>query len=321
MIGKVPPTTLAAILDRTGVDDPAVQLGPGFGEDAAVIDLGTTWLVISTDPLSLAAEELGHLAIHVACNDVAVGGARPRWVTTALFVPDEDPETIDLLTGQLDETARCLDVAIVGGHTEYAPSLDRPLAVLTAFGVTDHPVSTGGANPDDVVILTGGPAIEGTAILATDFRDDLRKRGVAPAVIDRGADRIAAISVVDEAMAVRTFASGMHDPTEGGVLAGLVEIAHAAGCRLDIDPTHIPVPSDTAVICDAMDVDPLCIFGSGALLVTVPAADTAAALEALAALDGEATVIGTVVDGSPAVHLGETLVTEVPRDHLYPLWE
>lgn len=321
MIGKLSPDRLDRIIERTGAEDGAVRLGPALGEDAAVIELPGTNLIVSTDPLSLAAEELGRLAVHVACNDVATAGARPRWVTSALFLPDDDPDVLETLIDQLDETARALDVAIVGGHTEYAPALERPLAVLTAFGTTDRPVSTGGADPGDVIVLAGTAGIEGTGILATDFREELIDRGVELADIERGAERTGSISVVEPAIAVRSLATGMHDPTEGGIVAGLVEIAAAADCRIEVDPDAIPVGTDTAALCAAMDVDPLRIFGSGALLVTVRPKDRAAAVDALAATGIEASVIGRVTEGDPIVTLGEERVAELPRDQLYPLWE
>ncbi len=321
MIGKLSPDRLDRVLERTGIEDDAVRLGPALGEDAAIIELAGTNLVVSTDPLSLAAEDLGRLAVHVACNDVATGGARPRWVTTALFLPEDDPETLELLVGQLDETARALEVAIVGGHTEYAPTLDRPLAVLTAFGVTDRPVRTGGATPGDVVVLAGTAGIEGTGILATDFRDELIDRGVEPAIIDRGAERTASVSIVESALAVRSLATGMHDPTEGGVLAGLVEVAGASECGIDVNLDAIPVATDTAAICAAMNVDPYRVFGSGALLVTVRPDNRDAALEALSATGVTATQIGTVVEGDPVVTMGDERIEVAPRDQLYPLWE
>jgi len=92
---------------------------------------------------------------------------------------DRLAETLETLTEQLDAAAAGIDVAIVGGHSEYVPALSRPLLSLTAFGRTDRYIPTGGARPGDAVVLTKGAAIEGTGILATDFVADLRAAGVA----------------------------------------------------------------------------------------------------------------------------------------------
>jgi len=336
MIGKLDPEDLARILSRTGARDDAVEMGPQYGEDAAAIRIGDELLVASSDPLSLAKERLGTLAVHVACNDVAACGADPRWLTNVVFLPDDDPETLDLLTSQMDAEADELGVAIVGGHSEYTPALDRPMVSMTAMGLADEYVPTGGAEPGDRVLLTKGAGVEGTAVLATDFRAEL---DLPDEVLDRAEGFFADISVVPEAAVLREFATAMHDPTEGGLANGLVELATASGVRLDVDRSAVPVREETAEICEAMGVDPLRIFGSGALLATVP---EDAADDALAALDAEgirASEIGVVTEASEsddaeesedsgdstaadgAVAIDSEVLDGAIRDDLYDLWE
>ncbi len=129
-------------------------------------------------------------------------------------------------------------------------------------------IPTGGAEPGDRVILTKAAGIEGTAILASDFGDefeiddDLRER--AEAFLED-------LSIVPDARVVREYATAMHDPTEGGVVAGLRELARASDVRLEVDRDAVPVREETRRLCEAADVDPLQIFGSGALLAAVPA--------------------------------------------------
>jgi hydrogenase expression/formation protein HypE len=323
MIGKLDPEDLTRVLARTGARDDAVETGPAYGEDAAAIRLDDgSVLVVNSDPLSLAKERLGTLAVHVACNDVAACGADPRWLTNVVFLPDDDPETLDALTTQMDEEARALGAAIVGGHSEYTPALERPMVSMTAMGLTDEYVPTGGAKPGDRVLLTKGAGIEGTAILASDFRDDL---DVSDDMLDRAEAFFGDISVVPESRVLRESATAMHDPTEGGLKNGLLELATASGVRLDVDRSAAPVREETAELCAAMGVDPLSIFGSGALLATVPAD---ASEEAIAALDAEgiaASEIGVVRDVSDdeqaGVEIGGKLLREATRDDLYDLWE
>ncbi|WP_137283496.1 AIR synthase family protein [Halorussus salinisoli] len=322
MIGKLDPEALARVLARTGAHDDSVVMGPQYGEDAAAMRLGDgSVLVVNSDPLSLAKERLGTLAVHVACNDVAASGADPRWLTNVMFLPDDDPETLDVLTRQMDDEASDLGIAIVGGHSEYTPALERPMVSMTAMGLADEYVPTGGAEPGDRVVLTKGTGVEGTAVLATDFRDDL---DLPDDLLARAEGFFAEISVVPEAYILRESATAMHDPTEGGLLNGLVEMATASGVRLEVDRSAVPVREETAEICGAMGVDPFRIFGSGALLATVP---PEASDDALAALEAEgipASEIGTVeaVDGDDAgVEIDGELVRSAVRDDLYDLWE
>ena len=327
MTGKLGPDALAEVLAATGADDAAVEVGAAYGEDAAAIDLSgaSETLVVAADPLSLAADAVGELAVHVACNDVAASGADPRWLTHTLFLPDADAARRRTVTEQVDATARDLGVAIVGGHTEVLPSLDRPLCSMTALGTTDRFVSSGGAEPGDRLLLTKGAGIEATAILASDFREACAEAGVATETLDAAAAFLDDVSVVPDAAAVRDAATAMHDPTEGGLLTALVETASASGTELAVERERVPVRPETRACCDALDVDPLATFGSGALLAAVPPKRVDDALDSLADAGIDAAVIGDVraADERDAgsVRLDGDRIDEAPRDELYPLWE
>lgn len=324
MLGKVPPEALAAhVFGRQGASLESVQQGPAYGEDAAAIDVESGTLVVSSDPLSLAADRVGTLAVNVACNDVAASGGDPTWLTNIIFLPgDAETAVLERITKQVNEAAAALDVAIVGGHSEYNPSLDRPLLTMTCLGMADPFVPTGGANPGDEVILTKGVGIEGTAILATDFEPELIDAGVDPDIIEAGAGFYDDIGVISEGKHLRSWATAMHDPTEGGLVAALLELASASGVSVDIDSSGVPVRDPTAVLTDALGVDPCRIFGSGALLATVPESDLEAALSSVDRAGIEASHIGSITAATPpTLSLGDETFTEPVRDDMYRLWE
>ena len=323
MPGKLSPDDLlSAVFTRTGAADESVLQGPADGEDAAALAVGDETLVVSSDPISLAAEHAGTLGVYVACNDVAVSGVDPRWLTVVLILPGED--SLDSLTSDLDSAAREVGVAIVGGHTEYNDALSRPLLCLTAMGTGEF-IPTGGANPGDAVVLTKGAGIEGTAILAADFGEELTAtaddEGSVERVCERAERFLDDVSVVPDARILRRYATAMHDPTEGGVAAGLQELARASEVELDIDRNAIPVRPETRVLCDWAGVDPLCIFGSGAVTATVPEEHVEAALAELEDAGIEAAVIGRVREGPPALILDGERLTDPVTDEMYPLWE
>lgn len=322
MPGKVPPEELLAhVFGRTGaasVDESVIQ-GPADGEDAAAIDWpdGDGTLVVSSDPISLAASQVGRLGVHVACNDIAASGADPRWLTAVIMLPDRDAP-LETITEDLDAAAREIGASVVGGHSEYVDQLNRPLVSLTAMGATNSFVPTGGAEPGDRIILTKAAGLEGTAILAADFGDDL---DVDLEVRERAAAFLQEISVVPDGRIIREYATAMHDPTEGGVAVGLLELARASNVRLEVERETVPIRPETATLCAAVGVDPLRIFGSGALLATVPDDASEDCLAALEAAGIEAAEIGTVQSGEPALELGTETITEPLEDGLYPLWE
>ena len=322
MPGKVSPDDLLDhVFGRTGTaaDDETVLQGPADGEDAAGIAVpgSDETLVVSSDPISLAASQVGTLAVRVACNDVAASGADPHWLTAVIMLPDEDAP-LEAITRDLDVAARDVGASIVGGHTEYVDQLDRPLLSLTAMGMAEAFVPTRGAEPGNSIILTKAAGLEGTAILASDFGDDL---GVDDATCKRAAGFVDEISIVADGRAIREYATAMHDPTEGGVAAGALEIARASDVRLEIDRDAVPIREETKQLCEAADVDPLRIFGSGALLATVPSEAVDDCLESLAEAGLEGAEIGTVGEGAFELVLDGESITDPIEDDLYPLWE
>jgi len=322
------------VYTRLGARDPSVVVGPAIGEDAAIIDLGDgRVLVVHNDAITGAVEFLGWLAVHIVCNDVAVRGAKPRWFLMSLFLPDGDGEKIlDAVMDQVDRAAKELGVMVVGGHTEFTPELDRPIVGTTAIGLTtaNRYVRTGGAREGDVVIMTKTAAIEGTAILSTDFAEELRRRGVGEDVIISGREYLKNVSVVKEALllAENGLATSMHDPTEGGVVGGLAEMAYASGKTFVVWEERIPISRETLEISKALGVDPLKLISSGVLLATVPRGRASEALRILEANGVKASVIGEVkgFTGSLLVlHRQNGRIEEVKdvhvEDELFRLWK
>lgn len=322
MVGKVSPEDLEQfVFTRLGGSDSAVTQGPAYGEDTAAIEVGGETLVINSDPISLAVDRVGTLGVNIACNDIAASGATPRWLTNVSILPEESEQMLDRITRQIDEAATDLGVSIVGGHAEYSSELSRPLLSMTCMGTTDQYVPSSSANPGDVILLTGSAGIEGTAILATDFRDAY---DVDDTVLDEAAHFFEEISVVDAASAITPYATSMHDPTEGGVLSGLVEMAVSSNATFTVERNAIPVKAATETLCDIANVDPLRIFGSGALLATVPESEHEKALTALEERGTSGTIIGqvhTTSDETPHVMIDDEIFTTSVEDDLYDLWE
>jgi len=321
MVGKVSPEDLKKfVFSRVGAVSESVQVGPAYGEDTAAIEIGGEILVINSDPIIYAAEGIGTLGINIASNDVAASGGKPEWMTVTYLLPDGENSVLDTITRQIDSVARDLGIAIVGGHSEYVPEIRRPFLSLTCFGRADRYIPTSGAEPGDRVILTKGAGIEGTGIIATDFRSKLEGK-VETDLIEQGKGRLNELSVLPEASILNDYATAMHDPTEGGVVDGLFELSSASSARLKIDRSRIVIGDDTRALCDAVKVDPLKIFGSGALLATVPGDRADDAIEVLLNRGISASVIGKVETGKPELVISEEVYREPIRDELYDLWD
>jgi hydrogenase expression/formation protein HypE len=274
--GKLPADLLAELLGRAPAD-PSVVVGPGVGLDAAVIDAGGDELIVAAaDPITFVASQPARYALRVNANDIAVMGARPRWfLATVLLPPGIGVDDVTRLFAELTEACHELDVALVGGHSEVTDAVSRAVIAGTMLGtvVREAQVSAAGARPGDEIWLAGSVVVEGTAILCREARDQLLAAGVSAEVIAGGSRLLddPGISVVEPALAAvaTKTVSAMHDPTEGGISGALYELAAASDCSLTIDAAAIPVLEETRIVCAALDLEPLGLLASGALLMAV----------------------------------------------------
>ena len=312
VLGKLPAAHLARLLTRLPLQDPRVVVGPQVGEDAAVLDMGDRYLVAKSDPITFATDAIGWYAVHVNANDVVCTGAAPRWFLCTLLLPEgrADVALVDGIFAQVLQACDEIGATLVGGHTEITYGLDRPIVVGGMLGEVDpgHLVTTAGAQPGDAVLLTQRMAVEATAIIAREKRDELVQRdGLTAGFLDRCARFIyqPGISVVRAAQVATATASvhAMHDPTEGGLATGLWELATAAGVGLEIDAGAVPIYAETRLLCEIYGLDPWGVIASGSLLLTVDGADAGSVCDALEGAGVEASVIGRVVPQEEGVSL------------------
>ena len=286
--GKLPPDLLSSLLSKVNTTDPRVVLGPTPGEDAALIDFGDRLVVAKTDPITFATDLIGWYLVQINVNDLAVMGATPKWLMATLLLPEGTaPEAASEIFDQILTACRDHDIALVGGHTEVTYDLPRPIAVGALLGEVDKDrvVLTSGARPGDSMVLTKGIAVEGTAILAREASDALLKSGVSQETITGAGEFLLdpGISVArDAAIALDSVdVHAMHDPTEGGLATGLLEMATAAGTGILVEEARIPRLPETVRFCEALGLDPLGLIASGSLLAAVAPEEASVFVQAL----------------------------------------
>ena len=310
-VGKLPIRTLERLLKRNKIKDPRVIVGPGIGEDAAVIDTGNDrYLIAKTDPITFTADQIGWYAVHINANDIVTMGARPLWYLATLLLP-EDLTTEDVAEKIFQDTmeaCKSIGVSLIGGHTEITGGLSRPIVVGQMLGeVEKHRlVRTNGAKPGDAIILTKGIAIEGTAVIARERVDEMVQiLGEQTLIRCRNFMYDPGLSVIKEALVASEHASvhAMHDPTEGGLATALHEVAWAANVGLRIQADTVPVFPETQAICNHYHLNPLGLIASGALLIILQANAAEKVLTQLRSQRIAATVIGEVTNKSKGVKL------------------
>lgn len=300
--GKLPAGFLAELLAALPPSPPELRLGPAVGEDACAIDLPAGTLVAATDPITLTSEQLGRFAVVINANDVAVMGARPQWfLATVLLPPGTTPAQVRGLFAVMRASLAELGAHLVGGHTEVTDAVNQPVVVGQMLGMADDGrfVPTGGLRPGDLVVQVGPVPVEGAAVLAAEAGDRLRHldpallRAAGSALVDPG------ISVVEPALlAAREGAVAMHDPTEGGLAAGLHELASASGVGLVVDRSAVRWFDPGTAVCDALGADPWATLASGCLLAAFRPEASVPAVHALNTRHGTVAIIATAEPGS-----------------------
>ncbi len=322
--GKLPPDLLHELLQTLPVTDPDLILGPGIGEDAAVIRAAggsDAYCIVKSDPITFTTAQIGHYALHVCVNDLAVTGARPRfYFPVILFPAGTSYAHIEDVFTQLGATATALDIVVAGGHTEITDAVRRTVISGTLYGtlIGGQPVTSHGATPGDTLLLAGVMPVEAVSIMAREKRAVLQDKGWSTADLERAAHFLfdPGISVLQPALraADMQLVTAMHDPTEGGIVTAVRELAHASrvGIRLDLDT--LPIPDLARRLCNTLNLDPLGAIASGCLLCTAPPAHASVLIREWQALGWPARSIGQVTapeQGLTALRAGR----EIPLPH------
>ena len=322
-IGKVPENVLKrSVMKQLHYKRDEVVLGPGIGEDCAALALAEDEiLVMSTDPITGTAKDIGKLAIQITANDLASAGAEPIGVMLTILLPDGTREiALKRIMEQMECACREAKMQILGGHTEVTAVVNQP--VVNVAGVAKAKkgslISTAGARAGMDIVVSKWVGIEGTMIFAKEKEAELKEHFPADFVDTAiGFDRY--LSVVPEAaVAVKSGVAAMHDVTEGGLFGALWEMAEASGVGLEIDLKKRPIRQETVEICEYFDVNPYGLISSGMMLMA--SEDGNALVHALAEANIPATVIGKATEGNDRVIVRdeERRFLEPPKtDELY----
>ena len=322
-VGKVPEAVLKrSVLKQIRTDRPEVLMGASVGGDCAAVALQEDEMfVLSTDPITGTAKDIGHLAIQITLNDLASAGAEPIGVMLTFLLPEKLSEAkLRAMMEQAEEAAHAANVQIMGGHTEVTRVVNQPVISVVGVGKAKKGrlISTAAARPGMDVIVTKWIGLEGTSIIAKEKETELLTR-YPKALVDeaKGFDRY--LSVLPEAAtAVKSGVSAMHDVTEGGIFGALWEMAESAGVGLEIDLKKIPIRQETVEVCEFFDVNPYELISSGSMLMA--ASDGNGLVRALEAEGIPAVCIGKVTDGNDRVIVSgeERRFLEPPKtDELY----
>ncbi len=250
------------------------------------------------DPLFFPGGDIGKLAVCGTINDLAVGGARPLYLSCAAIV--EEGVTIDLLrkvASSMAATAAAAGVEIVTGDTKvvHKGACDKLFLTTTGIGVIPEGVDLGAhrAREGDAVLVNGLLGDHGAAIPCA--RGDMALE--TPIASDCAPLHGLAASLLAAAPGVRS----LRDATRGGLATVLNEIAAASRAAIEIDEAATPIREEVKAFCEILGLDPLYLANEGKVVVIAPPHQAPAALDAMRAhpLGAGAAIIGRVLAGEP----------------------
>jgi hydrogenase expression/formation protein HypE len=241
--------------------------------DAAALELDTSCIRFTTDgfvvqPLEFPGGNIGDLAVHGTVNDLAVSGARPRWISLGLILEEGLP--LSLLRRVLDAVKRAADacgVIVATGDTKVVRRGQCDGLYITSGGIGEalpgFDLRLDRIMAGDRVLVSGPLGDHGAAIMAAREGMD---RFHAPVSDSRPVHRLV--------MALMALAPGirfMRDPTRGGLATVLNEMITGQNVGILIRARALPFSPATAALAELMGLDLLHVASEGCLaLVCAP---------------------------------------------------
>ena len=292
--------------------------------DAVTLPWDNQRLVMSTDgfivqPLEFPGGDIGSLAVHGTCNDLAVAGAIPVYLTLNAFIEEGfDVEVLDRLIASLARTAREMEVEVVAGDTKVLPRGQGGGLYLATTGVgrldPRARLSLDGLKDGDRLLVSGPVGDHGIAVMLAREQFGLS-----------GSLRSDAASVLPFTRALLDLPGlrFMRDPTRGGLVTVCHELCHASGLGVHLSEDAIPVREQVISVCKMLGYDPYYLACEGRVVAVLDESNADEALERWRDLPGgeAAALIGALVAGSPRVQLetrigGSRLLEELEDDPL-----
>jgi hydrogenase expression/formation protein HypE len=274
-------------------------------DDQAILEIGGARLAFTTDsfvvkPLFFPGGDIGSLAVHGTVNDLAMGGAKPLYLSAGFIVEEGFPmEALQRIAASMAKAAADAGVSIVTGDTKVVERGKGDGVFINTTGIGIVPqglrLSANQAQPGDLIILSGSIGDHGTAIMAS--REGLE---FETTIIS---DSAALHTLVADMLAVSNRLRCLRDPTRGGLASTLNEIAAQSGVSIAIEEARIPVRGEVRGACELLGLDPLYVANEGKLVAIVAPEDADDVLAAmrLNSLGREAAIIGVVGELRPGL--------------------
>lgn len=281
------------VFEPPGMEDQARLMDDALQESGARLAFTTDSFVVT--PIEFPGGDIGKIAICGTVNDLAVGGAKPLWLS-ASFIIEEGTEIALLrrIVASMAREAAVQNIRIVTGDTKVVGRGAADTVFVTTSGVGVIPpgrdLKADSIRPGDVAIVNGVLGDHGAAILGA--------RGDMALSADIESDCQSLAALMEAVLQAAPDTRAARDATRGGLASALNEMAEASELTIEIEEERLPLRAEVKGMCEILGLDPLYLANEGTLVVFVPEAQADAALAAMRSTDaGRAAVtIGRAVD-------------------------
>lgn len=323
------------IFPRLGAKSDQILVAPQHGVDVGIVGIGGRVVSFTCDPVFIVPEygwgKAAWFAIHILASDAVTCGLKPRFLSIDLNLPMEmTREQLEVVWDTMHRECERLGIAVICGHTARYENCHYPMvggATMVGIGDRDEYVTPGMARAGDKIIITKGPAVEATGILATMFPQLITER-FGHDFAERAGQIFYQMSVVEDAMAAVAVGvredgvSAMHDATECGVWGGLYELAQAAGLGVRVQKERIVVEDGVKEICGFWGIDPYAAISEGTLIIACREHKAEEVVSALSRRGISASIAGDLTEPDKGMVLVSDVTEGMLRHPLVdPFWQ
>lgn len=267
------------VFQPPGTEDQARLMDDALREPGARVAFTTDSFVVT--PLEFPGGDIGKIAVCGTVNDLAVGGARPLWLSAAFIIEEGCPvDTLHRIVASMAAEAAKAGVRIVTGDTKVVERGKGDGVFVTTSGIGVIPpgreIGAAHVRPGDLVLVNGVLGDHGATILAA--------RGDLALSSDIQSDCAGLGHLMEAALAAAPGIRAARDCTRGGLASTLNEIAGEAGVAIELEETALPLRDEVRGVCEILGLDPLYLANEGRLALFCPADQAEAALAAMRAL-------------------------------------
>ena len=314
-----------------------VIIPPQFGVDVSLVQLPNGFdMALTSDPLTLiptlGLQESAWLSVHLMANDMATTGKAPMYAQFVLNLPPTlSTEDFDLYWKHMHRFCKDMGTAITGGHTG---RFDKQHATVVGGGTmvavapSGEMLTSKGAGPGDIILVTKEAALVASSILALSFPKTIQDK-CGKEIQQKAASLFYETSAFQAGLAAAALnqtqkqsVTAMHDVTEGGLLGAIYEMALASACGVVVEEELLPTGEPQKEVCRLFNINPHYCVGAGAMIMAVKKERVAEVLKTFNEEGIKSTIVGRFTDKSNGMNLSKNGIdTPLLHPGTDPYWK